>query len=93
MLSTVMRVPSHTLRAALRTTGLSMAVVDGACTEVFKADEVAAAMQVGVLMAAVALSGGINANLWQRRVRDSEMRAMPAPQMAAAQSEAVPPLP
>jgi hypothetical protein len=29
VLSTVMRVPSHTFRAALRTTGLSLVVVDG----------------------------------------------------------------
>ena len=54
----------------------------------FKADAVAACMQPGVSMAAVAMSHGINANLLRRWVRAAEMqpepvsspeRALPAP--------------
>lgn len=39
----------------------------------FKADAVAAAVQPGMSMAAVALSRGINANLLRRWVRDAEL--------------------
>ena len=43
----------------------------------FKADAVAAAVQPGVSMAAVALSRGINANLLRRWVQEAEARATP----------------
>ena len=43
----------------------------------FKADAVAACMQPGVSMAAVALSRGVNANLLRRWVRDAELRSAP----------------
>jgi transposase len=41
----------------------------------FKANAVAACLQPGVSMAAVAMAHGINANLLRRWVRDEEMRA------------------
>lgn len=50
----------------------------------FKADAVAACMQPGVSMAAVAMSRGINANLLRRWVRESEMQAAPVSAAALA---------
>ena len=44
----------------------------------FKADAVAACVQPGVSMAAVAMAHGINANLLRRWVRDAEMKVDPA---------------
>jgi transposase len=41
----------------------------------FKADAVAACMQPGMSMAAVAMARGINANLLRRWVQDSEAKA------------------
>ena len=40
----------------------------------FKADAVAACMQPGMSMAAVAMAHGVNANLLRRWVRDAEMK-------------------
>jgi transposase len=54
-------------------------------SESFKADAVAAALQPGVSMAAVALSRGINANLLRRWVRDSEMGTRPTATLALPQ--------
>jgi transposase len=59
----------------------------------FKADAVAAALQPGVSMAAVALSRGINANLLRRWVREAEAGPMANAPMIAAQPEAVAPAP
>ncbi|CAG0931513.1 hypothetical protein PLCT1_01796 [Planctomycetaceae bacterium] len=57
----------------------------------FKADAVAAAVQPGVSMAAVALTRGINANLLRRWVRDAEVVPVKAlPGAAAAASTFVP---
>lgn len=50
----------------------------------FKADAVAACMQPGVSMAAVAMSRGINANLLRRWVRESETHAEPVSSPAPA---------
>ena len=56
----------------------------------FKADAVAACMQPGVSMAAVAMAHGINANLLRRWVRDAEMHAdvVPASKPALAAPKA-----
>jgi transposase len=69
----------------------------------FKADAVAACMQPGVSMAAVAMSRGINANLLRRWVAAAEMAreaaspcapALPSPKANAAAAAFVPlPLP
>jgi transposase len=59
----------------------------------FKADAVAAAVQPGVSMAAIALSRGINANLLRRWVREAEARAVLRAPMIAAHPEAAPPAP
>jgi transposase len=56
----------------------------------FKADAVAAALQHGMSMAAVALSRGINANLLRRWVREAEARTTPTVSMIAPQREATP---
>ena len=50
----------------------------------FKADAVAACMQPGVSMAAVAMSRGINANLLRRWVRESETHGEPVSSPAPA---------
>ena len=59
----------------------------------FKAQAVAACMQPGMSMAAVAMANGINANLLRRWVQAAEMRpdteqapALPAPKRPAAQT-------
>ena len=61
----------------------------------FKAQAVAACMQPGMSMAAVALANGINANLLRRWVQAAEMRpdtelapALPVPKRYAAQTAA-----
>jgi transposase len=59
-------------------------------SESFKADAVAAALQPGVSMAAVALSRGINANLLRRWVRESEMGTRPSATLMAALPQPVP---
>ena len=59
----------------------------------FKADAVAAALQPGVSMAAIALSRGINANLLRRWVRETEARAIPKAPIIAAHPEAALPAP
>jgi len=55
-------------------------------SDAFKADAVAACMQPGMSMAAVALSHGVNANLLRRWVRMAEMTA---PADAASKRSAV----
>lgn len=56
----------------------------------FKADAVAAASQVGMSMASVALARGINANLLRRWVREAELPQAVAAKPAAVASTFVP---
>ena len=57
----------------------------------FKADAVAACMQPGISMAAVAMSREINANLLRRWVREAEVQApADAPNLSPASRPALP---
>jgi transposase len=57
----------------------------------FKADVVAACMQPGMSMAAVAMAHGINANLLRRWVRDAELKPATTPQLEEAATTATSP--
>jgi transposase len=64
----------------------------------FKANAVAACLQPGISMAAVAMAHGINANLLRRWVHDAEkpeavMEGKQASEAAAAPAPPVPPVP